>query len=247
MASVMDIKPRKRITDIRRYSFLIYGKPGCGKTYFASNIPNALILSTEDGGKGNDGVMDYPIRSWSDFQKVIDELSADLKATRTKFGAVVVDTADNLIQFVQKEALSKHDTRSEKDIELMEDVPWSGGYRTAQAILLAGMLDLQKAHPHVFFLSHAKSIDSGDGAGTIEPTISGSLGLIVKGGVNIVGCAIKKQKGPETIRSVHFENSMRFDTKDQSGILEHYTSGLPLDYSALKAAFAEAEQNDSKE
>ena len=84
--------------DIRRYSFLLYGREGIGKTTYLSTFPGMLFITAEPGAKGlriyewnkaNGGTTSWPI-----FLKAVELLEKN----PGKFKNIAIDTVDRLHQ-----------------------------------------------------------------------------------------------------------------------------------------------------
>ena len=81
-------KPRAGMSMSRH---MIQGFPGAGKTTFANSWPNPVFLATEPGTHLMEAA-EVEIRTWADFNAVMDEL----EYSNHSFHTIVVDTVDNL-------------------------------------------------------------------------------------------------------------------------------------------------------
>jgi len=92
-SKIKRVKPPPRL--------MIIGDPGIGKTTFASNAENPIIIATESGAMGTavptlptDGVC----REWQD---VVDSVKV-LKKEDHEFKTVAIDTLDNMLSLLEK-------------------------------------------------------------------------------------------------------------------------------------------------
>lgn len=88
---LLSIEPTKISSDLASKFILIYGESKVGKTSFATQIPNSLLLAFEQGYHALNGVMAVDIDKWSTFKDVIRQLGKE--EVKDKYQCVVVDTA----------------------------------------------------------------------------------------------------------------------------------------------------------
>lgn len=99
------IKPDERI---RLY---IYGMPYSGKTTFASQFPDPVILSTD----GNYDLLDTPaitLKTTKDWIKAIEELEEG----KHTFKTVIIDVVDQFFEIVRSDYLRSADKEHETDL-----------------------------------------------------------------------------------------------------------------------------------
>ena len=72
--SIFDVQENKVSSDLSSYAIYLYGPPKSGKTTFASQMPQPLILAAEIGYKAIPGVKAIDVSTWADIKKVIREL-----------------------------------------------------------------------------------------------------------------------------------------------------------------------------
>lgn len=76
------------ITNLGKYTLLLYGRKKIGKTTLASHFPEALFLMFEPGGKAL-RIYQEQMTSWKKFVRFIDLIIKD-----ESFKTIVIDTAD---------------------------------------------------------------------------------------------------------------------------------------------------------
>ena len=86
-------KPKKPITDLSKYLFLIYGREKIGKTTFFASWDDALFLTTEPGTKGLE-IYEVECNDWRTIRKVVSELEKT-----NRFKTVIIDTIDRAYDF----------------------------------------------------------------------------------------------------------------------------------------------------
>lgn len=84
---------KEAITDLLRYTGLLYGREKAGKTTFMSSFPEALFLSTEPGTKGL-RIFEYNAEKGGCKNWALVRQAVDLLEQTTKFKTVIIDTVD---------------------------------------------------------------------------------------------------------------------------------------------------------
>lgn len=92
---LLNIKKRKPIVDLNKYSFTIFGSAGIGKTSFCANFfDEPLFLAWEQGQNALE-VYVVNMFTWKDFLEFVKELKKIHKAgQQVPFKNVIVDTAE---------------------------------------------------------------------------------------------------------------------------------------------------------
>lgn len=88
--------PQGPSDDIRRYSALIYGPSGIGKSTFASRAEGALFLATEPGLQGLTR-REIPINSWEELLGAYQAIKANPDCCKV----VILDTAENAYKMLE--------------------------------------------------------------------------------------------------------------------------------------------------
>lgn len=86
---VLPTERKKVVTDVSKYTLLLYGREKVGKTTVCSQWPDALFLTTEPGTKGLP-IFEKEISLWSDMRKAVRALEKD----SSRFKTVIIDTVD---------------------------------------------------------------------------------------------------------------------------------------------------------
>ena len=69
----------------------VYGQPNIGKTTFANQFPDALMLNTDGNYKGVDSPV-VPITDWEQFVKVVDEILEG----KHEFKSIVIELVEDV-------------------------------------------------------------------------------------------------------------------------------------------------------
>lgn len=206
--SVFGYKPR-RITP--KLKMLIYGKPGRGKTYFASYAPKVKILYvlTEPQGEATLGIVQRNGGWNAESEYVIVRSLAEWKSTKalidaaaSKFHLVVFDTLDDLEEMIGIEIAKEKGGRS------IEEVDEYGKSRGTRDVMLQETVNWLRDLPcHVIALAHLteRTVEHGRGADKkittyIEPRFVGKYAVgVTSQKFNAIG-SIDKFKTPEGMK-----------------------------------------------
>lgn len=109
--------------DTKPASVLMYAASGLGKTTFASQAPNAIVIPTEDGI----GALDYArfplMKSYDEVKSAIKELIEQDHNYKT----VVIDTVDNLEHLINKKVVDVYNAQGKRQITTSSEIPFGGG------------------------------------------------------------------------------------------------------------------------
>ena len=109
---------------------LIYGRPGVGKTTFASKAKNPIFIQTEDGADVAGAARFPKAESFEQINEAIDTLIAE----KHDHGTVVIDTLDWLAPLIYKKTVEDGKTNPNyktKNLMQIEDFGYGKGYEYA--------------------------------------------------------------------------------------------------------------------
>jgi AAA domain len=218
---------KPRVTDFRKYKFLIYGDPGSGKSTLASKWPDAIFLPTEPGlnflavnqitdDEGNPKV----IRNWNEF---IDAIRL-LCTTEHNFKTVVIDTVDNAFEFCALHVLKT------RGIEHESDEGFGKGWGLIKREFAKVVNFLANSGFGVVFISHEKSSEReerGVKRTWIDNSLSNQARVYVNGLVDFIFYCSMDDDGRRLMRT---KASLNINAKDRSGILPEV---MPMDFDLL--------------
>ena len=169
------------VNDLGGYTMLIYGKKKIGKTTLASmfgmNGKKVLFLFFEPGGKAL-RLYQEPMTSWRKFTRFVELLKKD-----TKFGTVVIDTAD----YAYNDCFSE--TCSNLGVSHPSEEAYGKGWNAISTEFTKQIRALLKSGKGVIFISHQKDSEVEDRDGNVyektSNTLSGQAREVIEGLVDI--------------------------------------------------------------
>lgn len=235
---------RRNIESATKKVVWIYGSPFSGKTTFANNFPDPLMLNTD----GNIKFVDAPYISirdevkkngrmterkfaWETFKEVIGEL--ELKDN--SFKTIVVDLLEDVYEYCRRFVCSERgwDHESDDSFKAYDIV------RTEFLTVLKRLMNLE--YENIILISHldtGKDITKkgGDKITKIAPNLNEKIANKVAGMVDIVARCIADDKN----------YVLSFKTNEVifgGGRLKFKAAEIPLDYNAFCNLYAEANAN----
>ena len=221
------------ITELGRYSILLYGATKAGKTTLAAGSPDAVFLSCERGAQAL-GVYELPIPDWPTLVAAVEELRQS-----KRFATVVIDTIDLAWRYCQDAYLRKIG----KDVE-----PDDYG-RTASRIKseFHRVLAQLAAQPRgLVLISHQTEREVKSRTGSyhiITPSLPSAPREIVQGMCDLIlylEVAPEMRDGAPTgqvLRRLRTKPSATYDAGDRTGRL---SDPVPATYAALAADLTRA-------
>lgn len=224
---------------------VIYGTEGIGKSTLAAQIPDALIIDTEDG-TGQIEAARVLALDWRAIEHALKELIADDQG----FKAIVIDTADWLEKALIEHVLKQAGKKS------IEDFGYGKGYTILQehVVRFLGQVDQLIAKGiHVVFVAHSKVTrtsppDQTDGYDRFELKLTKQVAPLLKEWADLVlfcnyriqivegtDGKLKAQGGRERI--MHAVHSAAWDAKNRFGLTEE----MPMEFSQIAALFGAAQ------
>lgn len=162
----------------------IYGQPFSGKTTFASQFPNAKIISTDGNAKYLFKKEDiFEVKNYKD----LNDTFAKLKSGE-KLDTLIIDTTGYLLDYIKFYFLEKN------HIEDPGDIAYKGWtmMRNMQWEIILGLANLAET---VIFISHEKQTIEKNKFGreltTFEPDFDEKLRDKMTGIMTLVGRAVK--------------------------------------------------------
>jgi hypothetical protein len=212
---------------------VIYGVEGIGKSSLAAQIPDSLLIDTEDGTGQIDAARVVAL-DWRGIEHAIKELCADAQG----FSAVIIDTADWLEKALIDHMLKQSGKKS------IEDYGFGKGYTILQehVVRFLSLLDqLIAKGVHVVFVAHAKVVrtsppDQTDGYDRYELKLTKQVAPLLKEWADMVlfcnyqiqivegsDGKLKAQGGKE--RVIHCNRSAAWDAKNRYNLPEELAWG----------------------
>lgn len=130
-ATLASVTSERRLPPVR---VLIYGPGGVGKTTFASEAKDAIIVSAEDGADYKKVARFPPAEAWQD---VLDAI-AELRENEHPYKTLVLDSLDWMEQLITGYLCAKHKKES------LESFGYGAGYALVFDEMLAFIAKLEK-------------------------------------------------------------------------------------------------------
>lgn len=106
----------KTVADEPKPRILLYGREKGGKTTFASEFPNVLILDIEGGAKNLNVPRISDIKSSDDLKSILNEIGKQAKAGNKPYEWLVIDSIDWLVEKIGQEICELPEHKNAKDI-----------------------------------------------------------------------------------------------------------------------------------
>lgn len=235
---------RRNIEKIEKKVIWIYGSPFSGKTTFANNFPDPLMLNTDGNIKFVDapyipikdqvnveGRMTKRKLAWETFKESI----AELEKKQNDFKTIIVDLLEDTYEHCRLYMYDQMGITHESDDSFRA---WDK-VRTEFLSTLKKLMNLD--YENIILISHedtSKDITkkSGDKITAIKPNLTEKAANKVAGMVDIVARVIADGE----VRNLSFKtNEVIFG----GGRLTASTNEIPLDYDAFLEVYAEANKN----
>ena len=241
-------KERRNIEEATKKVIWIYGSPFSGKTTFANQFPDPLMLNTD----GNIKFVDAPYISikdevtvtgrmtnrkfaWETFKEVI----AELEKKQNDFKTIIVDLLEDTYEHCRLYMYDQLGITHESDDSFRA---WDK-VRTEFLSMLKRLMNLD--YDNIILISHEDTSrdftkKSGDKISAIKPNIQDKTANKVAGMVDIVARVIAE----DNVRTLSFKNS---EVVFGGGRLTVSAREIPLDYDAFLAVYDEANKNAVKQ
>lgn len=121
---LMDLQPTSISKDLKDKFIMVYGREKVGKTTFASQIPDSLILAFEKGTNALSGVYVVPIEKWSDAKLILRSLKRE--DVREKYGTIAIDTVGIAWNLCEQYICNQNGVKS------LSEMPWGSGWAAAK-------------------------------------------------------------------------------------------------------------------
>jgi len=146
---LLNLKTTTISRDLRGKFIWLYAKPKVGKTSFAAQIPNNLLLAFEIGYHGIPELFVVDMERWSDFKKVLRELRRP--EVKEKFKTITIDTVNIAWDLVEKYICSQN------GVDKLSEIPWGAGYKMAVQEFEAAFREITLLGYGIIFITHSQS------------------------------------------------------------------------------------------
>ena len=241
-------KERRNIEEATKKVIWIYGAPFSGKTTFANQFPDPLMLNTD----GNIKFVDAPFISIKDevtvsgrmtnrkfAWEVFKEVIAELEKKQNEFKTIIVDLLEDTYEHCRLFMYDQLGITHESDDSFRA---WDK-VRTEFLSTLKRLMNLD--YENIILISHEDTSrdftkKTGDKISAIKPNIQDKAANKIAGMVDIVARIIAEDSN----RTLSFKNS---EVVFGGGRLTVSEREIPLDYDAFLAVYDEANKNAVKQ
>lgn len=195
---LLSLKPHKVSRDLSGYITYIYGKGKTGKTTFASQMEDALLIAWEKGYNAIPGIIPIDVKSWSEMKMILRDLKKP--EVQERYKCIVIDTVD-----VAAAACEKY-VCSQAGVDTLGAIPWGGGWSQVKKEIEETFRTITQLGYALFFISHEKEKtfkrEDGTEYNQIVPSLSPSYNEIIKDMADIYAYAhqVRTENGAMTVK-----------------------------------------------
>lgn len=233
--NLLDLQPTSISCDLRNKYILLYGKPKVGKTSFAAQCPNNLILCFEKGVNFLPGVYAADVPKWTDFKALLKQL--DKEEVKEKFHTITIDTISIAWTLCEQYICSQNNVRA------LGDIPWGKGYALLKDEFANALRQISMMGYGIILITHAKIVskkaDDENSQETISPNIPERAQDIVNALVDIIGY-IDVQYADDGITSTRTLITRGTSTVTAGSRLKYLDARIPFGYNELTKAIGSA-------
>lgn len=162
---------------------MLYSLPKVGKTTFAAQIPDNLLLCFERGVNFLSGIYAVDIQRWSDLKAILRQLNKpDVKG---KFKTITFDTVGIAWELCEEYICSCN------NVSTIGDIPWGEGYKLVSKEFKSVLRGISMMGYGVVLIAHAKisnvKIDDDIFVEKVSPDLPARAQTIVNAFVDIAG------------------------------------------------------------
>lgn len=171
-----------------------------GKTSFATQVPNNLLLATEVGYKLIPELHVVDIVTWSDFKAIIRELKKE--EVKEKFKTITIDTVSILWDLCEKFICNRHGVKE------LSDVPWGKAYKEASQEFDSALREISMLGYGIIFLGHSQvrlqELSENNTIEIFSPDLNKRAASVVNKMVDLIGfIKIERSEEGETKRFLY--------------------------------------------
>ncbi len=219
-------------TDLRAYPFLVYGYPKVGKTTWASEIEDALFISTEPGQEAL-SVYATKVTTWPEFLSVGKALATE----EHNFKTAIVDTTGPLFE------MCKHHVRANHGFMHESDLDWGKGWSLVKEEFARAMVKLSMLDMGLVLICHAdeKEIKTAKGATTkVVPDLPKAARDVLLPLVSFILYfeVLHTDEGDKHVIRTRATDRLIGGMRTPKGAM--LPDPLPMNYRAFEAAFIQA-------
>lgn len=183
MINIFNLQPTTISRDLKGKYICLFGKPKVGKTTFAAQAPNNLLLAFEKGYNAISGIKAQDINRWADFKMVLKQL--ERPEAQEMYDTVTIDTVGIMWEMCEQYICAQNQVTS------IGDIPWGKGYSLCKREFESCLRKITMLGYGLIIIAHVdKRIEKKDDESEIEivsPAIPKRAYEIVNQLVDIIG------------------------------------------------------------
>ena len=183
MIDILNLQPTTISRDLKGKYICLFGKPKVGKTTFAAQAPNNLLLAFEKGYNAISGIKAQDINRWADFKMVLKQL--ERPEAQEMYDTVTIDTVGIMWEMCEQYICAQN------GVQKIGDIPWGGGYSLCKKEFESCLRKITMLGYGLIIIAHVdKRIEKKDDESEIEivsPAIPKRAYEIVNQLVDIIG------------------------------------------------------------
>lgn len=183
MIDIFNLQPTTISRDLKGKYICLFGKPKVGKTTFAAQAPNNLLLAFEKGYNAISGIKAQDINRWADFKMVLKQL--ERPEAQEIYDTVTIDTVGIMWEMCEQYICAQNQVTS------IGDIPWGKGYSLCKREFESCLRKITMLGYGLIIIAHVdKRIEKKDDESEIEivsPAIPKRAYEIVNQLVDIIG------------------------------------------------------------
>ena len=194
MIDIFNLQPTTISRDLKGKYICLFGKPKVGKTTFAAQAPNNLLLAFEKGYNAISGIKAQDINRWADFKMVLKQL--ERPEAQEMYDTVTIDTVGIMWEMCEQYICAQNQVTS------IGDIPWGKGYSLCKREFESCLRKITMLGYGLIIIAHVdKRIEKKDDENEIEivsPAIPKLLGFYSEMNIKI---GVKNWKAEMPIRA----------------------------------------------
>ncbi len=215
MASILPPNKPQVPKDTPR-NFFIYGPTMGGKSFLASQFPNALIFNTDGNAEANT-VPSVQLRNIKDkngkiTRSVVEQLDKLITALQTEkhtYETVVIDVIDDVVVMIEQTICDR------ENVETIGDIPYGKGYAAFKNMFQQLVIELKTLPMNVIYISRNASKMEGQTEIDI-PSLAEKHQNIVNGNCDLIIQCKKVGKNYIRVVKARRKDYMRDQVDDQN-------------------------------
>ena len=176
--NLLELEPTVISRDLRSKYLLIYGRPGIGKTTFAAQAPNNLILSFERGLNAISGVYKVDIRDWGQAKVLLRQLNKP--EVKEKFHTITIDTVSIAYTLCEEYICNTQ----EEPVKSISEIPWGLGFSLLAKEFSSFLRQITTMDYGLILIAHAKTKNVAGPNDTVLESVSPDIPDRAKGIIN---------------------------------------------------------------